>query len=859
MTTDNVRALAAILCLWLPLVAGSAGAQCFQLGGGSEEVCVSGVSPGNHIQVGPGDQVRLLVEFVNHTNREMTFTIEVVGGSVFTSGNFFATLAPGQASQIGNILLLETDDRAPIGTQEEIVIRWEASGSLPGVPDFFVRFDKLVDFQVGPDSDGDGLVDGWETNGYDPDDDGQIDVDLPALGADPLHKDLFVEIDWEEGREPIRAELQEVRSAFAAAPIDAGGVANPDGLPGITVHFDTGTLTDESGELVGDPEFADGSGGGTWLPPFNWTFVRTCFGGPDSGLSCHPVHDPCDQSWGPGTGLCEEGIYLARNHGLFNPNRRFIFRYAIYNDVADPPTAAAQAELGKGNIWLVSRRAQVLMHEIGHTLNLSHAGPPEEDKGDRNCEPNYLSTMNYRYGRIRFLDGSSIIDFSPPRLSGGGRPQRLGDLDEASLLEEALDPSDSEHYITFTGPQRICRSVCNAGAKKGLRCIDNGDCEDKTCAGLDQDGADCSSDSQCDGGVCAGTTLTSVLDQPIDWNANFTVGEVVSQNIDGNNDIDSSCQRPDLVAERGELTGYDDWSNVRLRFDVSDLGQTGSAAGPYPEPNWTEETIRESLEHASTADLAIEKRGPLGPLEAETPATLSYELVVSNSGPTLAGAVRVRDEVPGGFSVKSLDERCQEPEAGIVECEIHAFMSGDETSLQVEIEGVPSCQGSLPAAVRNVASVENVSDFAGDDPFPADNEAALETGVQDTTAPQLEVEVSPTTLWAPDHTLREISVSLSASDACDDEPMIRLVSVESSEPDNGTGDGNMEHDIQGVDLGTADTSLLLRAERAGNGVDRIYTLTYQAEDASGNLATVSKTVTVPRGSNRRPGSDETGS
>ena len=42
-------------------------------------------------------------------------------------------------------------------------------------------------------------------------------------------------------------------------------------------------------------------------------------------------------------------------------------------------------------------------------------------------------------------------------------------------------------------------------------------------------------------------------------------------------------------------------------------------------------------------------------------------------------------------------------------------------------------------------------------------------------------------------------------------------------------------DIQGADIGTEDTSLLLRAERSGSGTGRIYTLTFEAEDGVGNV------------------------
>ncbi|MEX2185792.1 MAG: right-handed parallel beta-helix repeat-containing protein [Pirellulales bacterium] len=50
-------------------------------------------------------------------------------------------------------------------------------------------------FTVDTDGDGDGLMNSWEINGLDVNKDGVIDLDLPGLGANPRHKDLFVELD----------------------------------------------------------------------------------------------------------------------------------------------------------------------------------------------------------------------------------------------------------------------------------------------------------------------------------------------------------------------------------------------------------------------------------------------------------------------------------------------------------------------------------------------------------------------------------------------------------------------------------------------------------------------------------------
>lgn len=113
--------------------------------------------------------------------------------------------------------------------------------------------------------------------------------------------------------------------------------------------------------------------------------------------------------------------------------------------------------------------------------------------------------------------------------------------------------------------------------------------------------------------------------------------------------------------------------------------------------------------------------------------------------------------------------------------------------------------------------------------------------VVDTTPPELSVVLSPDTLWAPNHKLVTITATVTATDICETEPAIQLVSVTSNEPDDGLGDGAMDDDIVIID----DFTIKVRAERSGLGDDRVYTFTYQAEDASGNVTVKSATVTVP--------------
>ena len=91
---------------------------------------------------------------------------------------------------------------------------------------------------------------------------------------------------------------------------------------------------------------------------------------------------------------------------------------------------------------------------------------------------------------------------------------------------------------------------------------------------------------------------------------------------------------------------------------------------------------------------------------------------------------------------------------------------------------------------------------------------------------------------------RDVELVLTIDEACDEAPMVTLLSVESNEPDNGTGDGDTANDIQGVDGGD-DRYLQLRAERAGPGSGRVYTITYSVVDAAGNETIATTTVRVP--------------
>jgi hypothetical protein len=86
-----------------------------------------------------------------------------------------------------------------------------------------------------------------------------------------------------------------------------------------------------------------------------------------------------------------------------------------------------------------------------------------------------------------------------------------------------------------------------------------------------------------------------------------------------------------------------------------------------------------------------------------------------------------------------------------------------------------------------------------------------------------------------------VKVAVSVSDICDATPTCNITSVSSNEPVNGRGDGNTAPDWEI----TGSLTVKLRAERAGPGSGRLYTIAVACTDDSGNSSTATVGVTVP--------------
>lgn len=191
------------------------------------------------------------------------------------------------------------------------------------------------------------------------------------------------------------------------------------------------------------------------------------------------------------------------------------------------------------------------------------------------------------------------------------------------------------------------------------------------------------------------------------------------------------------------------------------------------------------------------------------------------------------------------------PPAATVECTSPGGISSDDSQL------VPFLHGAAATDVCDAALLVThdappllplgptaVTFTATDDDANASSCGATVT-VADATAPQITVALSHDELWPPNHRLVPITARVTVADRCDPAAAFRLVSITSSEPDDGPGDGHTTGDIQGAEPGTADTSFALRAERSAAGGGRTYAVRYRALDASGNAREVTAFVRVP--------------
>ena len=154
-----------------------------------------------------------------------------------------------------------------------------------------------------------------------------------------------------------------------------------------------------------------------------------------------------------------------------------------------------------------------------------------------------------------------------------------------------------------------------------------------------------------------------------------------------------------------------------------------------------------------------------------------------------------------------------------------------------------SFMDTLPLGTNQVAVM--VSDSGTNSASPGTNTASCATTVTvvDTTPPVIvSARAEPNVLWPPNHKLVDVRVFAHVTDTCSDTTW-KITKVASNESVNAKGSGHTDPDW----IITGDHTVKLEAERSGQGNGRVYTITIQAKDTSGNLSTPKTvTVTVPK-------------
>jgi hypothetical protein len=219
---------------------------------------------------------------------------------------------------------------------------------------------------------------------------------------------------------------------------------------------------------------------------------------------------------------------------------------------------------------------------------------------------------------------------------------------------------------------------------------------------------------------------------------------------------------------------------------------------------------------------------------------------------------------------------------------IEIAADGPEGAL-VQLSGSASDPDDLPADLQFLWSASDAS-VIFDDPTRADPVAIFPVGVtlatltvsdgrggmstcdvsvvvSDLTPPAISCTTSVASLWPPKHDMRCVKLYVQASDETANPDAIQILSatLRSDEPDNayGWGDGHTTGDVNGLDgfsapvpvahlfapvpgyPGLFKATVLLRAERAGNGDGRVYTFEVTASDEGGNTSSASCVVVVP--------------
>ncbi len=371
---------------------------------------------------------------------------------------------------------------------------------------------------LNPDTDRDSLLDGTEVFGITP----AGYVDVVAELADPLRKDVFLQIDYESGLGFTQDELQYIINLYRQR--------------GIALHIETNER------------------------PI-----------PSASVGCYNVDSASPLSAVKAAAQKDE-----RGDYYFAPARHWTHIYMYVKHVPEPSGGnycGAPCEryieinlCGAGT----ERRKYLLVHEMGHAVLMAgHGGPlldsfpPEQirhpenpylvyygNEWDRiNCKPNYRSTMNYRWSGKLFLlppspepgevcdgldnDGDLVAD-------EGCAPSFISILDYSdralpSLNESNLNENKTSDFITALRSIEPHPTISpDSTPVIEYTCVDpderDGDGNNITYYVI-TDGIRMIARRSTPGGVWQWRNLPSQSGEGIDWNCNGVIESSVSQDI----------------------------------------------------------------------------------------------------------------------------------------------------------------------------------------------------------------------------------------------------------------------------------------------------------------------------------------
>lgn len=226
---------------------------------------------------------------------------------------------------------------------------------------------------------------------------------------------------------------------------------------------------------------------------------------------------------------------------------------------------------------------------------------------------------------------------------------------------------------------------------------------------------------------------------------------------------------------------------------------------------------------ASMVEPQSVKIGRVAPKPLPIGASTSYVFKVTNTGPE------------GDFRFTGSDDQAYLQTITPSLFHLATGQSADVTAtLTVPASAVEGTPDTLTVNVESVSGT-------------ARNFAVVVSTVSDesdTTPPAINsLAANPAVIWPPNHKMVNVDLTVDVVDDQDPSPVCQIAGVTSNEPIDGPGDGSTDPDWVVAD--PAVLELQLRAERSGNGTDRIYTVAVSCSDAAGNASSATVPVTVP--------------